>query len=154
MQNQIEKFWQEFLRDTGRDPELRYEEAFHFDNSEKWANALLALVLEGKKKATATSLYYFEQKGLELPKAASLSVVTDWSGNPRCVIETTGVTVLPFRDMTFDICKREGEDDSLKSWQNNHVKFFTEDGHAEGYAFSWDMPVVFEDFVVVYQGKE
>lgn len=147
----IRVFWDKFLKDTGRDPDTRYIDCFHFDNSEKWATALLQLVLEGKKKATASSRYYYEKKGMELPAIGNLSIVTDWQGNPHCVIETTKVTHLAFRDMTYDICKREGEDDSLESWQRGHINFFTEDGKAEGYVFTWDMPVVFEDFQVVYQ---
>ncbi|MPM92276.1 hypothetical protein SDC9_139411 [bioreactor metagenome] len=86
-----------------------------------------------------------------MPKRGSLSIVTDWDGNPRCVIETTAVTILPFREFTFEICSREGEDDSLESWQRAHTRFFTEDGKALGYEFSEDMPVVFEDFEVVYR---
>lgn len=133
---------------------MAFMDCFYFDNSEKWANALLKLVLEGKKKATASSRYSFEKRGLELPKTGDLSIVTDWDGNPRCVIETTKVTHLAFRDMTYDICRREGEDENLESWQRGHVNFFTEEGKAEGYVFSWDMPVVFEDFEVVYRSEK
>lgn len=80
------------------------------------------------------------------------SIITDWDGIPRCVIETTAVTILPYKDITFDICKREGEDDSLESWQRGHERFFIEDGKELGYEFSQDMPVVFEDFKVVFKG--
>jgi uncharacterized protein YhfF len=52
--------------------------------------------------------------------------------------------------MTYDICKREGEDDTLESWQKGHRHFFTEEGKELGYVFSESMPVIFEDFKVVY----
>ena len=146
-----EAFWAEFLEKTNRDANTRYLECFHFDLNERSANELLALVLAGKKRATASSLYAFEAEGCELPTIGSLSIVTDWDGNPRCVIETTAITILPFREITFAICSREGEDDSLESWQRGHRRFFTEDGKALGYEFSEDMPVIFEDFAVVYQ---
>lgn len=145
-----EGFWAGFLRETGRDTDTRYFECFHFEMSEKWANELLRLVLIGQKRATASSLWAFEKEGGRLPGAGDLSIVTDWEGNPRCVIQTTAVTVMPFRDITFDICRREGEDDDLESWRRGHTRFFTEEGKELGYAFSEDMPVVFEDFEVVY----
>ncbi len=145
-----EEFWSEFLRKTGRDAATRYFECFHFELSEKWANELLRLVLIGQKRATASSLFAFEKESGRLPKAGDLSIVTDWEGNPRCVIETTAVTILPFREMTFDICSREGEDENLESWREGHTRFFTKEGEELGYAFSEDMPVVFEDFKVVY----
>jgi uncharacterized protein YhfF len=61
------------------------------------------------------------------------------------------VTILPFKDLTFDIVKREGEDDTLESWQKGHEKFFTAEGLDMGYSFTKEMLVVFEDFEVVYQ---
>lgn len=135
-----DSYWKKFLEETGRPADLAYTDCFHFDVTEEWAGKLLALVLEGKKRATASSLHFFEARKMPLPKAGDCSIVTDWAGTPRCVIETTGVTILPFREVTFDIAKREGEDETLASWQENHIRFFTQDGEAEGYVFTWDMP--------------
>jgi|SRR5690625_241951 len=115
------------------------------------ANELLRLVLIGQKKATASSLCSYVLKGERNPKVGDLSIVIDWEGIPKYVIKTTAVNILPFSDMTYDICKREGEDDSLESWQDGHTRFFKEEGKEVGYDFSPDMPVVFEDFEVVYQ---
>ena len=145
----IAQFWQAFLEQTGRSADTAYLECFHFDLNERSANELLALVLSGQKRATASSLYAFLPG--EAPKPGNLSIVTDWDGNPRCVIETRSVQILPFREMTFEICSREGEDECLETWQAGHRRFFTQDGEEMGYIFSEDMPVVFEDFEVVYQ---
>lgn len=147
----IDAYWRGFLQQTGRPADLRYCDCYHFDNSEKWANKLLQLVLAGQKRATSSSAHFFTAHQLPLPEVSDCSVITDWAGTPRCIVETTAVTILPFRDITFDICRREGEDDDLESWRQGHIRFFTEDGRAEGYTFSWDMPVVSEDFKVVYQ---
>ena len=86
-----------------------------------------------------------------MPEKGSYSIVTDWEGVPKCVIETTNVRILPFKDVTYDICKLEGEDDSLESWRKGHISFFKEEGKKSGYEFSEEMPVVFEEFEVVYQ---
>ena len=146
-------FWNEFLAATGRGKSLKYFDCFYFDITEKSANELLALVLNGTKKATASSLDFFECAGMPPPKVGDFNIITDWDGVPHCVVETTAVTVLPFKDITFDICKREGEDDTLESWQKGHINFFTKDGEQAGYKFTWDMPVVFEDFEVVYTAQ-
>ncbi len=148
---EIDQFWGEFLHNTGRDSQTTYLEAFHFEVSEYWANELLRLVLIGQKKATASSQRAYEAKGDRVPQAGDLSIVTDWNGTPRCVIETKQVLLLPFQDMTYEICKREGEDDNLESWQKGHIRFFKEEGEELGYEFTEDMPVVFEDFEVVYR---
>jgi len=146
----ISEFWQEFLRSADLDDSTAYIESFYFDLTEEWANKLLALVLAGKKKATASSLPAYGIEGKSVPQVGDYSIVTDWDGNPCCVIKTAAITIIPFDEMTYDICKREGEDGSLESWKNGHRHFFTEEGKTLGYEFSEDMPVVFEDFEVVF----
>lgn len=144
-------FWKTFLQSQGLDEHTSYFECFHFELTEKWANELLRLVLTGQKKATCSSLWSFEREGQRPPRAGDYSIVTDWDGNPRCVIRTTGVRILPFKDMTFALCQLEGEDDNLESWRKGHIAFFQAEGKQLGYMFTEDMPVVFETFAVVYQ---
>lgn len=124
-------------------------ERWHFEMSEGPANDLLSLVLEGKKRATASSLWGYELEGEPLPQAGTLSVITWWDGTPGCVIRTTSVQVIPYREITFDIARLEGEDDTLASWQTNHRAFFEAEGKELGYVFSEDMPVIFEEFEIV-----
>ena len=70
---------------------------------------------------------------------------------PHCIIETTSVIITPYKEMTYDIAKRKGEDDTLEEWQITHERFFREEGQNLGYEFSEYMPVVFEDFEVVHK---
>ena len=147
----IEDFWHRFLIEKRLSPDSTYFDCFHFELTEKWAEELLRLVLLGQKKATASSFYAFEKENLRLPEVGDFSIVTNWAGEPKCVIQTSKVRILPFREMTYDICKLEGEDDTLASWQRGHQRFFTEEGKELGYEFTEDLPVVFEEFEVVYQ---
>jgi len=148
---EILKYWEQYLLKNNLNPETKYYEAMYFGMTEELANSLLEMVLSGKKKATASSLWAFEKEKLPLPKVGDLSIVTDWAGTPYCIMKTTAITMIPFCEMTFDICKREGEDDTLESWREGHGKFFTMEGEAMGYVFSEDMPVVFEDFEIVWK---
>ena len=148
--NKIELFWNRFLEEKKYNKDIKYLDAFHFELNEYWANELLRLVLEGTKKATSSSLKAYEIGGERLPKVGDFSIVTDWDGNPRCVIETKGINIMPFKDITYDICKREGEDKCLETWREGHIRFFKEEGKELGYEFSEDMLVIFEDFEVVY----
>ncbi|MDF2483966.1 MAG: hypothetical protein K0R46_134 [Herbinix sp.] len=146
----VEEFWKRFLEEKHLDENTKYLEVFHFEVTEQGANQLLALVLSGRKRATASSLKAWEIEG-KRPKVGDYSIVTDWEGKPNCVIRTTGITELPFKDMTYDICKREGEDECLETWQSNHRTFFAADAKELGYEFSEDMMVLFEDFEVIYR---
>ena len=144
-------YWNRFLAENKLDPNtLRYE-TMHFGMTEVLANSLLALVLSGQKKATASSVWAYEVEGQPLPQVGDFSIVTDWAGNPRCIIKTTNIVIMPFKEMTFDICKKEGEDKTLASWQKGHRKFFSMEAQEHGYEFSEDMPIIFEDFEIVWK---
>lgn len=149
----VRAFWDDFLESKNLSKDTNYFEAFHFHFEEKWANELLRLVLIGQKRATASSLLLYEIQGSEIPKVGDYSVVTDFANEPKCVIQTTSVHIIPFKEMTFERCKLEGEDDSLESWKEGHTRFFTHEGKKMGYQFTEDMPVVFEEFEVVYKGE-
>ena len=129
--------------------ELDSLEKWHFELTEKACNELLDLVLQGKKRATTSSLAGFRAEGTAVPEEGELSVITDWDGHPRCVIRTTKVRVIPYKDIPFGLARLEGEDDTLASWRKKHEAFFREEGKLLGYTFSEDMEVVFEEFEIV-----
>lgn len=142
-------FWREFLDQKGLDPGLRYLECTMFGEPEH-ADRLLDLVLAGKKRATTSSLRYYQVTGGRPPQPGDYSIVTNGAGKPRCVIQTRSVTRLSFSQMTYEICRREGEDDDLATWKAGHKAYFEREGSRCGYAFSPDMPLLFEDFELVY----
>ena len=129
--------------------DIEHLEKWHFELTEDACNYLLDLVLKGQKKATASSVWGYEIEGEEIPQEGNMSVITYWDGKPGCVIKTTRVRIIPYKDITFEIAKLEGEDDSLASWRKNHEHFFREEGKELGYEFSEEMPVIFEEFEVV-----
>jgi uncharacterized protein YhfF len=147
--NSIEHYWETFLNETNR-PNQNYT-AWHFELTELLANKLAALVVEGKKKATASSLFMFEGGVEPMPQVGDLSVITDWNGEPQCVIETTSIQIIPFKDITFELASLEGEDDHLESWREGHIRYYTKVCESVGKEFTWEMPVEFEQFKVVYK---
>jgi uncharacterized protein YhfF len=144
-----QEFFQEFLQKTGKDPQTTFRDSYYFGHTQEMADELLELVLSGKKRATAGCFLAYLPE--ELPNVGDYYILIDWDKNPRCVIEVTQVTIIPFNEMTFDICSREGEDECLETWKEGHRRFFTLDAAAVGYEFTEDALVVFEDFAVVYQ---
>ena len=64
---------------------------------------------------------------------------------------TERVAVVPYRDVTANHARREGEGDcSLAFWRQVHEAFFTEELARAGMVFRQDLPVVCEEFVKVY----
>lgn len=149
--NNIYPFWAEFQAQFGVDASERFYEAFHFDDNEHDANVLANLVLLGIKRATAGLLWSFEAENKPLPKPGDLSVVTNWKHEPLCVIETTEVTVVPFDEVTAQFAATEGEGDkTLRHWREVHWSYFGRECKRIGKEPSEQMPVLCENFSVIY----
>ena len=147
----VQPFWKKFQASIAHDASPLFYEAFQFDDSERVANALAALVVSGRKRATAGLLWTNEVTGKPLPRPGVLSVVTDWDGAPLCVIETTHVEIVPFDGVSETFAAIEGEGDkSLRYWRDAHWRFFSRECQRIGREPGLDMPVVCEQFTVVY----
>lgn len=150
----IEAFWKSFASAQDHDPAGRFYEAFHFDDNAPSANELAALVLSGKKRATAALMWAYEAEGKPIPKAGDLSVVTLFSGEPVCVIETQDIKIVPFSEVDAEFAATEGEGDgSLAYWQEAHTAFFGRECQRLGREFHLAAPVVCEKFAVVFRGS-
>lgn len=147
----IAALWRAFVDATEGVDEARFTGAFAFGDGAAMADELSALVLQGIKRATASALWAYEAEGEALPRQGDLSIVTDGSGTPRCVIETLSVEVVPFREVTAAFAHAEGEGDrSLAYWRRAHRAFLGRECAAAGRAFSESMQVVCERFEVRY----
>ncbi len=147
----MQAFWSAFEAEGGNDFSSRFYEAFHFADSEAVANSLSRLVLAGVKRATAGLVWSFENADRPPPAPGDLSIVTDWSGQPQCIIETIAVTVVPFQEVSAEFASVEGEGDgSLEYWQREHWECFGRECARIGKEPSLTMPVLCERFRVVY----
>ena len=144
-------FWTEFQAFAGPDTSGRFYEAFHFDDNERDANMLAELVLLGIKRGTAGLFWSYEADNKTLPKPGDLSVVTNWQSEPLCVIETTDTAVVPFDEVTERFAATEGEGDkTLRHWREVHWFYFSRECKRLGKEPSKRMPVLCEEFSVVY----
>jgi uncharacterized protein YhfF len=141
----VHRMWADWLETTGETPEttdLQYS-SWYFADNESDADELVALVLSGVKRGTAGSGWQYEHEDEPLPAAGELHVVTDYRGVARCVIRTTRIEVVPYRDVPASFAEREGEGDKLlEYWRSLHWPYF-ERVHARlGRESTPDMPVV------------
>lgn len=128
-----------------------FYEAFAFGDSPALADELAALVLQGRKRATAGLVWVLQAEAKPPPLPGSLSIVTDGAGRPLCIIETHRVDVLPFDQVSAEFAAEEGEGDAtLASWRRDHEAFFGRECARIGRAPRADMPVACERFRVVY----
>ena len=125
---------------------------------EAWAfgdapDELAELVCNRIKTGTASAYPLYEVEEEPLPAVGEYSVILDSREDAVCIIRTSKVTVVPFLEVSAEHAYKEGEGDrSLEYWREVHREFFTKDMmETAGLVFTEDMPVVCEEFEVVYQ---
>jgi uncharacterized protein YhfF len=144
--NSIQNFWRQFCL---ANPHIHSDETYqvwHFANDRDTAKKLVNLVLSGKKKATASLMEHESDSG-DGGIIGGYSIVTDFDGNPQCVIQTTEVRHLPFREVDAEFAFDEGEgDQTLDYWRAAHTKFFTECCEELGLEFNESMLICCKRF--------
>lgn len=147
-------FWNEFLLATGTADQGRYYDVCIFGDSEKLADELAELVLRGVKRATAASLWWYDDRGMRVPRPGDLSIVTAWSGQPLCIIETQAVEIVPYNEVTAEFAAVEGEGDgSLACWLQDHKRYFERECAKARRQFDERMLLACETFKVIYQPR-
>ena len=126
------------------------------EDYEPWAfggdpDGLAELTRTGRKTATSSAGPLYELEGEPLPAPGEYSVILDSRDGAVCVIRTTRVYAVSFREVSAGHAYREGEGDrSLEHWRRVHEEFFRAELEEAGMEFSPSMPVVCEEFEVVY----
>lgn len=143
-----QEMWKQYIEKVGLE-QTEYEAWAFGDDADKLAE----LVVCGKKTATASAYPLYEREQEPLPQAGEHSVILDSREQAVCVIRTERVYVTPFRDVSEEHARREGEGDgSLAYWREVHERFFRQEMEEAGLSFDEDMPVVCEEFSCVYVG--
>ena len=86
-----------------------------------------------------------------MPTVGHLQVVTNWQGDPVCIIEITSVSKRPYNQIDEEFAAAEGEGDkSLAWWRDAHWTFFSLECEELGIEPKDDMLLILEHFEVVY----
>lgn len=115
---------------------------------------LAELTASGTKTATASAYPFYEYEKCPLPKVGEHNIILDTKGEAVCITRTTRVTVVPFLQVSPEHAYKEGEGDrSLAYWRRVHAHFFAAELREIHMEFSEDMPVVCEEFQVVFRAN-
>lgn len=142
------QLWEQFQKSGLAEPGAGYEAWSFGDDPDR----LLKLVLFGEKTATAGLYCLYEHDREPLPRVGEYNVLLDSQGAAKCITRTTAVYITPFdRVSTVQACKEGEGDKTLDYWRRVHKRFFTKELQAVGLEFSEELPVVCEEFELIYQ---
>ncbi len=151
-QSKAEKYWEDYVKQQP-DPEAtarRFYESFHFSSSKELADELAELVVQGVKTATSGLVWEYQEKGVI--QLGQLSVVTDWDNNPVCIMETTEVRIIPFKEVDEQFAYDYGEEErTLQWWQEAVGNYYRRMSASANQEFNENSLVVCERFKVIYK---
>ncbi|CQR25313.1 cytoplasmic protein [Streptococcus varani] len=126
------------------------------DEIDAWAfgaepDILADLVIKGIKTATASAYDLYEVDKETLPQVGEYDVLLNSQDEAVCILRTTKVAVVPFKDVSAEHAYKEGEGDrSLEYWRQVHEAFFRPYLEECQIPFTQDTRIVLEEFEVVY----
>ena len=143
----VKQFWADFCdRNPRVGPDTAYQ-SWYFGNSPEMAKELAELVLAGKKTATASLAAVNEIEPDKAPIPDGYSVVTNFEGDPVCVIQTTEIRHLPFNEVDAEFAFDEGEgDQSLDYWRGVHWEYFSREASEHAIEFDETSIICCEHF--------
>lgn len=153
VENSVDYMWENYLKSIGenRNNTKKQYTTWYFGGNQKDADELAELVKSKVKRGTTSLYYWYEDEEEPLPLPGEYSIIVNWEGAAQCIIKTNKVTLIPFKDVTEELARIEGEGDkSLEHWRDVHIRFFTKELKDEVKQFTEDMIVVFEEFELVF----
>lgn len=150
--DRIQSYWQTFCQLSGTDPQTPYG-AFAFGDTEAMADELAQLVLTGQKTGTSSAyeLYFLPGEAEPLPQTGQIDIILDGREEPVGVIQNIRVDHLPFKDVSADQARKEGEGDlSLAYWLRVHLKFWEPYFALKELPFNEQTPIVYEEFTLLH----
>jgi len=147
----VENLWKDFIDENPQNENIKTPISFYFCDNKKDADACAELVVNGIKKATATSLWWYLKNNAPLPKIGDQYIVTNWNGDAKAIIETTKIEQVPYNKITPEFAKIEGEGDtSLAYWKKVHKAYYTREMEPFHDKFEENMILVCEHFKTIY----
>ncbi|MDH4223855.1 MAG: ASCH domain-containing protein [candidate division Zixibacteria bacterium] len=149
---ETEKYWQDFIRSLADKESVPSSYAvYYFGNRKQLADELAELVRTGIKTATSTLFWEFEHDCEPMPRVGDFTVVTNWEGEPRCIIEIMEVEMKKFSETDEQFAYDYGEGErTLAWWKEDMSQYYTKLCEKIGKTFSENITLVCERFRVLY----
>lgn len=96
--------------------------SWQFGRTARMASALVAKVVLGSKRATASVLSEYDAIDEHLPEPGQLGIACDGAGRPMALVRTDAVEVVPFDEVTDEHAHAEGGL-TLGEWRRIHVTY-------------------------------
>jgi uncharacterized protein YhfF len=128
--------------------DARYFLPMSIGGAPRHADEGAALILSGVK--TLTSSPFWDYPDGKIPFVGALSVLLDGVREPRGIVETTRVEIMPFQAITEEMAQAYGEGERTASWWRRSTgAFYQASAMRHGEDFTDETLLIWEWFAVV-----
>ncbi|ASK29914.1 RNA-binding protein [Chryseobacterium sp. T16E-39] len=152
LDNNITSYWKQFIASLKEDvsQDLELSGSFHFGGQED-ATSIAELVVAGIKIATGSLLWVYESENNPIPSIGEYNIIKDSNDMPVCVIQTTGLSIIPFDEVGTQFAFDSGEGDrTLESWREIYWEYIQSECERINKEATMQTPLVCEYFKAVY----
>lgn len=148
----VSEMWNNYTKSNPEFKKNELPDSDTFHNNEYDANRLAELILVGEKKASSMLYYWFEEANADLPKIGTKSIVTDFDGKAKAIIEITKVDTIPFNQIPKEYAELDmgTKIEPLKKWRKAHWDFFAPAMEENGVKPTEDMLIVRSWFETIW----
>lgn len=148
----VYKIWGDYVSSNPLAKNDTIPESWFFHNNKYDADRLATLVVEGKKKASSGLYLWYKEANADLPKVGTKSIVTDFDGKARAIIESSKVDTVPFHSISKDYAQMDmgTTTEPLKKWKKAHWSFFKSAMKESGGQPTEEMLIVCEEFKTIW----
>lgn len=152
--DRVKTYWRSYLKTLPPVSPAHDEEyiAEGWGDPPEMTDELGTLISASTKTATCSALWEYDTEEEPLPEVGLKTIVLDGNGDPLCIVETTEVQVQPYDEVDARFAYEEGNGDrSLEYWREAHWRFFSRTLPNIGKWPTADVPLVCEQFRVIYR---
>lgn len=142
-------FWTAFLEQTDT-PEHSYCSRYtYFGTSEEESVEIMEQLLRGEKTAISHCVSYYITTRSPLPRIGDYTMVTDFYGNPGCIVKAVDVVIDPISAIPPEVSALECQGDHA-AWTARKHEEFAALAQRSHFHYHDELPVLMELVELVY----
>lgn len=146
-------FWTVFLEETGTSPNAMVSRYTYFGHSEEESVSALEQLLSGEKTAISHCIPDYLTKKQPLPRIGDFTMVTDFYGNPCCILKTTDVLIAPLPEVPEPWIQYEHPGATRDTWLQKKLAEYESLAARGSFHANAENPILLERVQVIYPVK-
>lgn len=143
-------FWEAFLEETGTPETTAVSRYTYFGDSEEASVAALEQLLSGEKTAVSHCVPAYLTTKQPMPRVGDYTMVTDFYGNPCCILHTTDVAIVPLPEISDALILQDCPGADRAQWLEARHREYASLAERFGFHYHEEIPVLVETVELVY----